>query len=96
MAERLQRRRQPGFCFNSDSSEEFILKTVFIGGSRSLSRLNAAVRQKLAEIVAKNCPIVIGDANGADKAVQKLRLPTEFTTLKIITIGRHISSWDGI
>lgn len=44
---------------------------VFIGGSRRASRLNARFRERLDNIVKKGFPVVIGDANGADKAVQQ-------------------------
>lgn len=43
---------------------------VFIGGSRRLSRLNKKVTQTLDRLIEKNLTIIIGDANGADKAVQ--------------------------
>ncbi|MGH9892206.1 MAG: hypothetical protein ACREA0_09540 [bacterium] len=46
------------------------MTTVFIGGSRVLSRLNRAVRDKLDDLIDRGCTILIGDANGADKAVQ--------------------------
>lgn len=44
---------------------------VFIGGSRRVTRLGAEVRRRLDNIVAKEFAIVIGDANGADRAVQQ-------------------------
>lgn len=44
---------------------------VFVGGSRHASRLNAQVRGRLDNIMDKGFPIVIGDANGVDKAVQQ-------------------------
>lgn len=44
---------------------------VFIGGSRRVTRLNAKIRERLDRIMEKEIPVVIGDANGADKAVQK-------------------------
>jgi hypothetical protein len=43
---------------------------VFIGGSRRLSRLNRKVTQTLDRLVERDLTIIIGDANGADKAVQ--------------------------
>lgn len=43
---------------------------VFIGGSRHLSRLNAETRQRLDKIIGGGFAVLIGDANGADKAVQ--------------------------
>jgi hypothetical protein len=47
---------------------------VFIAGSRWLSRLSADVRSRLDTIIEKGFTILIGDANGADKAVT----PREF------------------
>jgi hypothetical protein len=44
---------------------------VFIGGSRRITRLNAEVRRRLDRIIERRIPIVIGDANGADRAVQQ-------------------------
>jgi hypothetical protein len=43
---------------------------VFIGGSRRVSRLNPEVRQRIDRIIEKRLPVLIGDANGADRAVQ--------------------------
>lgn len=43
---------------------------VFIGGSRRVSRLDSQVRERLDEIVRKQLWVLIGDANGADRAVQ--------------------------
>jgi hypothetical protein len=43
---------------------------VFIGGSRAVSRLPLIVTEKLDEFIKRNCAILVGDANGADKAVQ--------------------------
>ena len=44
---------------------------VFIGGSREVSRLNADVRTRIDRIVEKRLPVVVGDANGGDEAVQR-------------------------
>ena len=46
------------------------MTTVFIGGSRQVTRLDDAVRGRLRRIVERRLPVLIGDANGADKAVQ--------------------------
>jgi adenine-specific DNA-methyltransferase len=46
------------------------VSTVFIGGSRRLTHLPDSVRQRLDRIVEQNLPVLVGDANGADKAVQ--------------------------
>ena len=44
---------------------------VFIGGSRSLSRLNEGVKRRIDTMMEKGFTILVGDANGADKAVQR-------------------------
>jgi hypothetical protein len=47
------------------------MTSVFIGGSRAVSRLNKIIRDKLDDLISRECMIFIGDANGADKAVQQ-------------------------
>jgi hypothetical protein len=44
---------------------------VFIAGSRQLSRLNADVKLRIDTMIEKGFTILVGDANGADKAVQR-------------------------
>jgi hypothetical protein len=44
---------------------------VFIGGSRRLSSLSAEVKRRIDTVISKGFTIVVGDANGADKAVQR-------------------------
>lgn len=46
------------------------MSVVFIGGSRRLSRLNAVIRRRLDKIIGRNHAVLIGDANGGDRAVQ--------------------------
>src|SRR5262249_36698120 len=47
------------------------MNTIFIGGSRHVSRLPPEVRKRLDNVVASGHRVIIGDANGADRAVQK-------------------------
>ena len=47
------------------------MTSVFLGGSRAVSRLNPVIREQLDNLIARQCKILIGDANGADKAMQK-------------------------
>jgi hypothetical protein len=44
---------------------------VFVAGSRAVSRLNPQVRERLDNIVKQNFTVLVGDANGVDKAVQQ-------------------------
>ena len=46
------------------------MSKVFVGGSRHISQLNAEVRNRLRRIIAKHLDVLVGDANGADKAIQ--------------------------
>ena len=47
------------------------MKSVFLGGSRNISRLTADVQKRLDKMIDNNLRILIGDANGADKAMQR-------------------------
>ncbi len=45
---------------------------VFIGGSRAVSKLDAVIRARIDDLVIdRGYTVIIGDANGADKAVQQ-------------------------
>jgi hypothetical protein len=44
---------------------------VFIAGSRRLSRLNPNVRDRIDKIIDKGLTVIVGDANGVDKSVQR-------------------------
>lgn len=47
------------------------MKAVFLGGSRRISRLNESIRAKLDELVDRGLHLFVGDANGADRAIQQ-------------------------
>ncbi len=55
---------------NLNGNAETFMTSVFIGGSRAVSQLNSVVRAKLDDLIGRGCTILVGDANGADKAVQ--------------------------
>jgi hypothetical protein len=44
---------------------------VFIAGSRRLSKLSKDVKRRINNILDKGLTVIIGDANGVDKTVQK-------------------------
>lgn len=46
------------------------MKNVFLSGSRRISRLPAEVQPRLDEMIRRELAILVGDANGADKAIQ--------------------------
>lgn len=47
------------------------MTSIFIGGSRAISKLDGAVKEKLDDFMNRRCAFLIGDANGADRAVQQ-------------------------
>ena len=58
---------------------------VFIGGSRHITRLDAEVQRRLDRIVEKRLPVVIGDANGSDKAVQRYLSDRQFEAVEVFS-----------
>lgn len=63
------------------------MTTVFIGGSRRVSRLAPAVRKRLDTIMEKGFPVIVGDANGADKAVQQFLSGKGYEPVEVFCSG---------
>lgn len=62
---------------------------VFIGGSRRASRLNEHVHERLDNIMARGFPIIIGDANGADRAVQQYLHSKHYRNVEVFCSGEN-------
>lgn len=60
---------------------------VFIGGSRKISKLSADVRSRIDRIMEKHFPILVGDANGADKAVQTYLRSKGYSQVEVFCTG---------
>jgi probable addiction module antidote protein len=73
------------------------LNTIFIGGSRHVSRLPAEVKQRLDNVVASGHQVIVGDANGADKAVQKHLLEKRYEKVTVFCSGdtprNNLGTW---
>jgi probable addiction module antidote protein len=63
------------------------MNTVFIGGSRHISRLPVLVKERLNNIVNSGHHVIVGDANGADKAVQKHLLEASYDKVTVFCSG---------
>jgi adenine-specific DNA-methyltransferase len=63
--------------------EERGLSKAFIGGSRDVTRLDAEVKRRLARIVEKGLSVLVGDANGADRAVQRYLSEQHFDKVEV-------------
>ncbi len=69
---------------------------VFIGGSRAVSRLNDTIREKLDDLIRKGCTILIGDANGADRAVQQHFADHKYQNVIVFCMDRcrnNVGGW---
>jgi hypothetical protein len=62
---------------------------VFIGGSRGIRRLGPEVRKRLDEIIRKQLFVLVGDANGADKAVQNYLHERGYDRVEVFCTGGH-------
>ena len=74
------------------------MTTVFLGGSRHISRLNAQIRDRLDRIVEKKLRVVVGDANGADKAIQRHLYDRRYTNVQVFCAGsicrNNVGRWE--
>lgn len=74
------------------------MNSVFIGGSRKITRLNPAVRARLDNIIQKQLRVFVGDANGADKAIQKYLSEQKYENVLVFcTAGEcrnNLGAWD--
>ncbi|MGC2306635.1 hypothetical protein [Candidatus Binatus sp.] len=70
---------------------------VFIGGSRMVSVLSSEVRQRLDEMLANHLPIVIGDAPGVDKSVQRHLHSKDYRDVEVFCSGtrcrNNVGNW---
>jgi hypothetical protein len=70
---------------------------VFIAGSRQLSRLNADVKRRIDTMIDKGFTILVGDANGADKAVQRYLAEKDYRNVVVHCMARNcrnnVGSW---
>lgn len=74
------------------------MKAVFLSGSRAISRLNQEIRERLAGITSQAFQILVGDANGADKALQGFLKKNHYSKVTVYCSGGHcrnnVGSWE--
>lgn len=73
------------------------MTTVFFGGSRKLSRLNTELRDRIRNLTEKNFTVLVGDANGADKAVQAFLAKEGYRNVEVFCMEgncrNNLGSW---
>jgi probable addiction module antidote protein len=74
------------------------VNTVFVGGSRNVSRLSPQAKERLNNVIQVNARVIVGDANGADKAVQKFLSEREYPWVTVFCSGdecrNNVGYWD--
>ena len=72
------------------------MNSVFIAGSREISRLNPNIRERLDNILKQNLTVLVGDANGADKAIQKHLAKSRYSNVEVYCMEvcrNNIGNW---
>lgn len=72
------------------------MMSVFIGGSRAMSKLDEPIRKQLDNFIDRNCEVLIGDANGSDKAVQKYFAEQEYRKVTVFCMAEcrnNVGQW---
>jgi len=71
---------------------------VFVAGPRAVSVLNKQVKERLSNIINNNFTVLVGDANGVDKQVQKFLHSVNYRNVKVYaTNGKarnNIGQWE--
>src|SRR5438309_1680447 len=71
---------------------------VFLGGSRRITRLNKDIRAHIEEILKKGHTVLIGDANGADKAIQQFIADKKYRNVIVFCAGticrNNLGNWE--
>jgi adenine-specific DNA-methyltransferase len=74
------------------------MNTVFIGGSRAVSRLPTQAQERLNNVIQVGAKVIVGDANGADKAVQKFFASRNYPWVRVYCSGdecrNNVGNWD--
>ena len=65
------------------------MNSVFLGGSRHVLRLSAEVKERLNNVIEHGHRVLVGDANGADKAVQKHLNEAGYDKVTVFCSGDH-------
>lgn len=73
------------------------MNTVFVGGSRHVSRLPVLAKERLDNIVSSGFHVIVGDANGADKAVQRYLMDNHYANVIVYCSGdnprNNLAKW---
>ena len=70
---------------------------VFLSGSIAINRLNDKIRERLSNIVTQKLDVIIGDAGGADKAMQSYFAEKHYDQVEVFCVGgecrNNVGNW---
>ena len=73
------------------------MTTVFLSGSRSISRTNDLIRKHLDNLISRRRYIIVGDANGADRAMQSYFAEAGYSDVTVYCAGtccrNNVGGW---
>jgi len=73
------------------------MTTVFLSGSRKIIRLNDVIRMQLENIMEQRFKVVVGDANGADRALQLYLAERNYPNVYVFCSGgtcrNNVGTW---
>ena len=87
-------------CARADDYEntEHTVSVVFVGGSRRVTRLPEQAKTRIDKAVDRGFAILVGDANGADKAVQKHLAEAQYDKVTVYCSGdrsrNNVGQWE--
>jgi len=83
---------------NNDENAEQKMTAIFLSGSRAINRLNDQVRDRIQNMIDQGFRILVGDANGADKAIQKYLSERSYKNVVVYCAGatcrNNVGNWE--
>lgn len=74
------------------------MTTVFISGSRKINHLSKEMQERLQNVIGQQFSVIVGDANGADKALQKYFSETDYQNVTVYCSGNlcrnNLGNWN--
>ena len=74
------------------------MQKVFLGGSRQVRALNEMIRKRLDGVISGDLFVFVGDANGADKAIQTYLADRQYRNVLVFCSGKdcrnNIGCWE--
>ena len=74
------------------------MTTVFLSGSRKISRINEMIRERVRKMVDQDFALVMGDANGADKVMQTFLADNGYRNVTVYCAGQkcrnNVGEWE--